>query len=154
YVLRKITQLLIDAKAWGKQLQRLQDNYSIRQALVGWLDTTKRLISTRQMDRRLALISEARKLMKKCAAAVPVWIMPISIMAESFDPPPVTAATENDGQMLLFSQEEWGKGKGAPSLILADSMKGLLPTTKGRGYDITRDYPTQITFYPLAPNRR
>ncbi len=84
--LRQITEWLIDAKAWGKQLDRLQGNHSIRQSLVGWLDTTKRLISTRQLDKRQTLLSEARKLMKKCAGAVPVWIMPISIMAESFDP--------------------------------------------------------------------
>lgn len=84
--LRQVTQWLIDARAWGKQLERLQSDYSIRPALVGWLDTTKRLVSTRQMDRRQALLSEARKLMKKCASAVPVWVMPISIMAESFDP--------------------------------------------------------------------
>lgn len=84
--LRQVTQWLIDARAWGKQLERLQRDYSIRPALVGWLDTTKRLASTRQMDRRQALLSEARKLMKKCASAVPVWVMPISIMAESFDP--------------------------------------------------------------------
>ncbi|MBX3331794.1 MAG: AAA family ATPase [Nitrospira sp.] len=84
--LRQVTEWLIDAKAWGKQLERLQGNHAIRQALIGWLDTTKRLISTRQLDRRQTLLSEARKLMKKCANAVPVWIMPISIMAESFDP--------------------------------------------------------------------
>lgn len=84
--LRQMTEWLIDAKAWGKQLERLQGNHSIRQALVGWLDTTKRLISTRQLDKRQLLLSEARRLMKKCADAVPVWIMPISIMAESFDP--------------------------------------------------------------------
>ena len=84
--LRQITQWLIDAKAWGKQLERLQGNHTIRQALVGWLDTTKRLLSTKQVDRRQTLQSEARKLMKKCVNAVPVWIMPISIMAESFDP--------------------------------------------------------------------
>lgn len=84
--LRQITQWLIDSKAWGKQLERLQGNHAIRQALVGWLDTTKRLISTKQVDKRQTLLSEARKLMKKCADAVPVWIMPISIMAESFDP--------------------------------------------------------------------
>jgi very-short-patch-repair endonuclease/superfamily I DNA/RNA helicase len=84
--LRQVTGWLIDAKAWGKQLERLQGNHSIRQALVGWLDTTKRLISTRQLDKRQMLLSEARRLMKKCADAVPVWIMPISIMAESFDP--------------------------------------------------------------------
>ncbi len=84
--LRQVTEWLIDAKAWGKQLERLQGNHSIRQALVGWLDTTKRLISTKQLDKRHLLLSEARRLMKKCADAVPVWIMPISIMAESFDP--------------------------------------------------------------------
>ncbi|MCX6178621.1 MAG: AAA domain-containing protein [Chlorobiales bacterium] len=84
--LRQITQWLIDAKAWGKQLERLQGNPSTRQALVGWLDTTKRLISTRQITKRQTLLTESRKLMKKCADAVPVWIMPISIMAESFDP--------------------------------------------------------------------
>lgn len=84
--LRQVTEWLIDAKAWGKQLERLQGHHSIRQALVGWLDTTKRLISTKQLDKRHLLLSEARRLMKKCADAVPVWIMPISIMAESFDP--------------------------------------------------------------------
>jgi very-short-patch-repair endonuclease len=81
-----VTEWLIDAKAWGTQLERLQANHSVRQALVGWLDTTKRLISTRQLGKRQTLLTEARKLMKQCADAVPVWIMPISIMAESFDP--------------------------------------------------------------------
>lgn len=84
--LRKITLWLIDARAWGKQLERLQQNNSIRQSLVGWLDTMKALASTRQQDRRQALLSEARKLMKQSAEAVPVWVMPISIVAENFDP--------------------------------------------------------------------
>lgn len=84
--LRLVTQELIDARAWGRQLERLQGNHSLRQALVGWLDTTRRLVSTRRLDRRQLLLLEARKSMKQCAEAVPVWIMPISIMAESFDP--------------------------------------------------------------------
>jgi len=84
--LREVTQKLIDARAWGKQLERLQGNQSIRQALVGWLDTTRRLVSTRQLDRRQDLLLAARNLMRQCAGAVPVWIMPISIMAENFDP--------------------------------------------------------------------
>jgi very-short-patch-repair endonuclease len=84
--LRQLTQWLIDARAWGNQLRRLQSDHAIRPALVGWLDTQKRLASTRQVDRRQAYLAESRKLMKKCAAAVPVWVMPISIMAESFDP--------------------------------------------------------------------
>lgn len=85
-ILRQMTQWLIDAQAWGKQLERLQGNNLVRQALVGWLDTTKRLISTRQIEKRQMLLFEARKLMKQCAPAVPVWIMPIAVMAESFDP--------------------------------------------------------------------
>jgi hypothetical protein len=32
------------------------------------------------------LLVEARKLMKQCAQAVPVWVMPISLVAENFDP--------------------------------------------------------------------
>lgn len=84
--LRQVTQWLIESKAWGKQLERLQGNNAVRQALVGWLDTAKRLISTRRADRRKTLLSESRKLMRRCSEAVPVWIMPIPIVAESFDP--------------------------------------------------------------------
>jgi len=85
-LLREMTVSLIDALAWGKQIERLQSNSSVRQALVGWLDTTKRLVSTKQVAKKQMLLTEARKLMKQCAQAVPVWVMPISIMAESFDP--------------------------------------------------------------------
>lgn len=84
--LRQVTQWLIEAKAWGKQLERLQADNSVRQALVGWLDTAKRLISTKQADKRQLLLAEGRKLMRRCSAAVPVWIMPISLMTENFDP--------------------------------------------------------------------
>lgn len=84
--LRQVTQWLIEAKAWGEQLGRLQADNSVRQALVGWLDTAKRLISTKQVDKRQLLLSEGRKLMRRCSAAVPVWIMPISLITENFDP--------------------------------------------------------------------
>ena len=84
--LRPITQELIDATAWGQQLARLQGNNTIRQALIGWLDTAKRLMSTRHPERRQTLLTEARKLMKHSVEAVPVWIMPISMVAETFDP--------------------------------------------------------------------
>ena len=83
---KEVTRHLVDSLAWGGQLERLQSDNSMRQALVGWLDTAKRLASTRQIEKRQTLLSEARKLMRKCSEAVPVWIMPISIMAESFDP--------------------------------------------------------------------
>jgi superfamily I DNA and/or RNA helicase/very-short-patch-repair endonuclease len=85
-MLREVTRFLVDSLAWAAQLKRLQVDNSMRQALVGWLDTAKRLASTRQIDKRSTLLIESRKLMRKCSEAVPVWIMPISIMAESFDP--------------------------------------------------------------------
>ena len=85
-MLREVTSFLVDSLAWAEQLKRLQSDNSMRQALVGWLDTAKRLASTRQLEKRATLLSESRKLMRKCSEAVPVWIMPISIMAESFDP--------------------------------------------------------------------
>ena len=85
-MIKEVTRHLVDSLAWGGQLERLQSDNSMRQALVGWLDTAKRLASTRQLEKRQTLLSEARKLMRKCSEAVPVWIMPISIMAESFDP--------------------------------------------------------------------
>ncbi|MBL8272026.1 AAA domain-containing protein [Steroidobacter sp.] len=84
--LRPVTQELIDATAWGQQLARLQGNNAIRQALIGWLDTAKRLMSTRHPERRQTLLTEARKFMKHSVEAVPVWIMPISMVAETFDP--------------------------------------------------------------------
>jgi superfamily I DNA/RNA helicase/very-short-patch-repair endonuclease len=84
--LRAITLSLIDARAWGNQLDRLKKNNSVRQSLVGWLDTARKLVSTRKPEHRQSLLFEARNLMKRCAEAVPVWIMPISIVAENFDP--------------------------------------------------------------------
>jgi very-short-patch-repair endonuclease len=84
--LRPVTLELIDSTAWGQQLARLQGNNTIRQALIGWLDTAKRLMSTRHPERRQTLLTEARKLMKHSVEAVPVWIMPISMVAETFDP--------------------------------------------------------------------
>ena len=85
-VLKHITHSLIDCKAWGTQLKRLEENPDIRQALVGWLHTEDRLRSTRDVNQRNMYLTAAQKLMRKCAEAVPVWVMPISIVAESFDP--------------------------------------------------------------------
>ncbi len=70
----------------GQAARTTAGDSSIRQALIGWLDTAKRLMSTRHPGRRQTLLAEARKLMKLSVEAVPVWIMPISMVAETFDP--------------------------------------------------------------------
>jgi len=85
-VLREVTISLIDLRAWINQIERIQNNHSVRQALVGWLDTIKRIKSTQKKDLLWRLQAEARKLMKLSAKAVPVWIMPLAVAAENFDP--------------------------------------------------------------------
>lgn len=81
--LREATTNLIDRLAWRAQLRRT--DLASRQALVGWLDT-QRKIGKGTGARVPALQQEARKLLAKAQAAVPVWIMPFARVAESFDP--------------------------------------------------------------------
>lgn len=85
-VLREVTISLIDLRAWVHQIERVRANHSVQQALVGWLDTIKRIKSTQKKDILWRLQAEARKLMKLSAKAVPVWIMPLAVAAENFDP--------------------------------------------------------------------
>lgn len=85
-VLREVTISLIDLRAWVNQIERVQANHTVRQALVGWLDTIKRIKSTQKKDILWRLQTEARNLMKLSAKAVPVWIMPLAVAAENFDP--------------------------------------------------------------------
>ena len=81
--LREATAALIDRMAWLAQLRRT--HLAARQALVGWLDTYKK-IGKRCGKRVPELEAEARKLLDKARDAVPVWIMPLARVAESFDP--------------------------------------------------------------------
>jgi very-short-patch-repair endonuclease len=81
--LRHATQLLIDRKAWLAQLRRT--DHAARQALIGWSDTQAK-IGKGTGVRAPELQAEARKLLAKARSAVPVWIMPLARVAESFDP--------------------------------------------------------------------
>ena len=84
--LRAVTLSLIESQAWGRQLKRVQGQQPVRQALMGWLDTMRKLASTRIVQVRQNLLQAARKLIKASAPAVPVWIMPLAAVAENFDP--------------------------------------------------------------------
>ena len=80
-----VTAELIEANAWAAQLRRTEKNLRQKQALVGWLDTVKK-IGKGTGVRVPKLKEEANRLMTECRDAVPVWIMPLSRVAESFDP--------------------------------------------------------------------
>ncbi len=81
--LRRATIELIDKRAWSAQARRTSPRQ--RQALVGWLDTIRRIGKGHGV--RVGLLrAEAARKMSECRGAVPVWVMPLSRVVENFDP--------------------------------------------------------------------
>src|SRR5713226_573819 len=81
--LRRVTVGLIDRRAWSAQARRTSSRQ--RQALVGWLDTIRRIGKGHGI--RVSLLrAEAARKMSECRSAVPVWVMPVSRVVENFDP--------------------------------------------------------------------
>jgi len=81
--LRRSTVGLIDKRAWSSQAHRTSSRQ--RQALVGWLDTIRRIGKGHGI--RVSLLrAEAARKMSECRSAVPVWVMPLSRVVENFDP--------------------------------------------------------------------
>ncbi len=82
-LLRRVTVELIDKRAWAAQSRRTSARQ--RQALVGWLDTIRRI--GKGYGLRVSLLrAEAARKMTECRGAVPVWVMPLSRVVENFDP--------------------------------------------------------------------
>ncbi|MGH7501989.1 MAG: AAA domain-containing protein [Longimicrobiales bacterium] len=80
--LRIVTAQLIEHLAWLEQMRRT--GLAARQALQGWADTQRRI--GRGTGLRVPqLQARARELLSQARDAVPVWIMPLSRVAESFD---------------------------------------------------------------------
>ena len=81
----KATAELAAAKAWYELQKRNANNGAMQNALRGWVQLVKKLGkgTGKYADfyRR-----EIRKQMTKCQEAVPVWIMPVRKVLETFDP--------------------------------------------------------------------
>jgi very-short-patch-repair endonuclease len=81
--LRRATVELIDKRSWASQAHRTSSRQ--RQALVGWLDTIRRIGKGHGI--RVSLLrAEAARKMSECRGAVPIWVMPLSRVVENFDP--------------------------------------------------------------------
>jgi very-short-patch-repair endonuclease len=81
--LRRVTVELINKRSWAAQALRTSSRQ--RQALVGWLDTIRRIGKGHGI--RVSLLrAEAARKMSDCRGAVPVWVMPLSRVVENFDP--------------------------------------------------------------------
>src|SRR5262249_8446334 len=80
--LRLKTADLIELRAWATQCGRTR--LRERQALIGWKDMVRR-IGKGTGKRAPGLRAEARRALSEARKAVPVWIMPLARVVETFD---------------------------------------------------------------------
>ena len=83
--LRGATTELIENLAWGRQVKIIRARPQLQQSLTGWLDLQKRQVSVRNKTIQAKMAAAARRALAECSVAVPVWIMPLQAVAESFD---------------------------------------------------------------------
>lgn len=83
--LRRITANVATSNAWYHLLLRTECNLSMRQALMGWKLTVKR-IGKGTGKNAPTLKKQARELMTECQVAVPAWIMTVNKAMESLNP--------------------------------------------------------------------
>lgn len=81
--LQTVTGELVEKRAWASQISRT--SIEQRVALQGWKSFMKR-VGKRTGIRAPRFLAEARKLIPVCQTAVPVWIMPLNQVVETFDP--------------------------------------------------------------------
>lgn len=81
--LRLATANYVEHKTWSNQLRRT--GVRQQQALVGWLDLMRK-IGSGKGKRAPKLKATAREKLAECRDAVPVWIMPLARVAESYHP--------------------------------------------------------------------
>ncbi len=81
--IQRVTARLIEVRSWSAQCKRV--GLRERQALQGWKDINRR-IGRGTGQRVPGLRAEARRTLAKARNAVPVWIMPLARVAETFDP--------------------------------------------------------------------
>ena len=82
---RQITADYAEKSAWYHLMRRTEGNMDMRQALLGWKQTIKK-IGKGTGKNAPALKAKARELMSRCQEAVPGWIMPMGRALENLDP--------------------------------------------------------------------
>jgi hypothetical protein len=80
--LQEMTARYVEKLAWRAQFERT--GLEEQQALAGWLALHKK-IGKGSGKNAARLKEEARRTLEKCRQAVPVWIMPLSRVIDSFD---------------------------------------------------------------------
>ncbi|MFA4932763.1 MAG: AAA domain-containing protein, partial [Caldisericia bacterium] len=83
---KKFIAKLASKKAWGKVIEGLQQNRTLRQHLEAWVQAVKKIGKTGKGKRALKFRKEAQEQMEKCKNSVPCWIMPLYKVAETINP--------------------------------------------------------------------
>jgi very-short-patch-repair endonuclease len=81
--LRQVAAQIIELETWAAQRERT--GLQAQQALMGFVQTIRK-IGKGTGKRAPELLRQARQLLASARRAVPVWIMPLSRVYESFDP--------------------------------------------------------------------
>src|SRR5205823_12726781 len=81
--LREIAAQIIEHETWAAQCERV--DLRAKQALIGFVQTIRK-IGKGTGKRVPEFLRKARELLASARRAVPVWIMPLSRVYESFDP--------------------------------------------------------------------
>ncbi|HKI01091.1 MAG TPA: AAA domain-containing protein [Thermoanaerobaculia bacterium] len=81
--LRQVAAQIIEHETWAAQCERT--GLKAQQALMGFVQTIRK-IGKGTGKRAPELLRQARQLLASARRAVPVWIMPLSRVYESFDP--------------------------------------------------------------------
>lgn len=82
---RSITAKYAEKSAWYNLLRTTEHDVSMKQALIGWKQTVKKIGKGTGKNAPMYR-AKARELMVKCQKAVPGWIMPIGKALESLNP--------------------------------------------------------------------
>ena len=81
--LQSVSASYVEKLAWRYQIART--GLAERQALTGWQQLQGKLTKSGKGKLDAVRKREAKKLLSACKAAVPVWVMPLSKVFESFD---------------------------------------------------------------------
>jgi len=82
-MLMKNARTLVFEKAWHEKIKNQTDKQN--QALQGWRNTVKQIGKGTGKSAPM-LKAKARELMPLCQMAIPIWIMPLNRVVETFDP--------------------------------------------------------------------
>lgn len=145
--LRQIKVELIDRMAWLAQTRRTSP--SQRQALIGWLDTIRKLgKGTGANAPRLR--AAAARLMSQCQGAVPVWVMPLARVVQNFNP----HTTRFDAVIIDEASQSDILALGALYLgrrvIVVGDHEQVSPAAVGQDTEVVRRYIGQ--FLDEIPN--